>query len=764
MQRRGTGAWSLVGLVLTAWLLAMVATWLGVAPTAGSTTTDPATVGPSVTPSAAGPGEAPVVVIGVPGLTWDQLSRGTTPGMAGVYRPGGAAALVMRGTHEVTCPADAWLTIGAGQRAATTRAGCAGTTADGAGDPDGATDDASDPAHATGASGSEGFPTDTVPPDVPSGESADADEPVDALEWQAWQAAAQQHAMAPRLGTLADTVEEAGSCVAAYGAMAAVGAARGDGTLASYHHRGLTEQITEGAVPPPISLPHLDPRCRVHLIGAPALQASETNGQLGRIDDAVAMLLTELPEDATLLLVSTGHTDGRPDAGVLALTPVQVRDGAGATLSSGSTRQRSLVQLTDLTPTILHAAGVPLPDHLAGQPVTASPQERSHSSQARHLAAGISGAKQWAPWVLGFFAVLLVPLLGAALVMGWRGLTRLTATAAIALPVATFTAGWVPWWASDRPLMALLLSVTISVLVVSVIALAAGALRARHPLGPPAVVGAITLIVLGADALMSARLGLVSVLGLQPVTAGRFYGTGNVGFGITLGALVVVLGAIVALLGRERRSQAVAAVLILGLATTALNAAPQGGADFGGVPALVVVTGLVALTAAGRRWTPAALVGLGLGALALAAAVMVADWARGAGNRTHLGDFVQAVLDGEAVGIVTRKLEQSLGILISYPISWLVVLVLVALVVAVVRRAALLEPLWSHHGLRSVVLAGLVGTVLAWVLNDSGIAAAAGALTMMIAAGLITLAPAGADAAGTDAAGTSEVNEPAGPA
>ena len=65
----------------------------------------------------------------------------------------------------------------------------------------------------------------------------------------------------------------------------------------------------------------------------------------------------------------------------------------------------------------------------------------------------------------------------------------------------------------------------------------------RHRIGPSAVVAAITMVVLGADVLVSSRLGLVSVLGLQPVTAGRFYGQGNVGFGVMLGCLLVVCAA-----------------------------------------------------------------------------------------------------------------------------------------------------------------------------------------------------------------------------
>lgn len=733
MARSGQqqGATGLALGVLLAWLLAAVLAAVGVAPRAQA---------PPVEPAPAG---GPVVVVGVPGLTWDLVAadhdgggNDPAPAVSLLAAEGGAAALVLRGTHETTCAADAWLTLGAGQRAATDVDGCVD-----AGPDDGATGDGTAPVLAE----------ELV---EPQGRGA----VVDPDAWGRWTGLADRRSLGTELGTLAELVGTT-SCVAAYDPLSALGAADADGRVTAY--RPVTGGQGGGA---PSSVDLVED-CDVHLVST----APGDTGAAGGLVDA-------LPDDATVVLAGMGHAEDRPGATVLVVDPAGPSSSGGA-LTSGSTQQRSLVQLTDLTATVLHLTGVegPFPDAVAGQPVVADATGRDgatgtrHVEQARDLAAGITLAKTAAPWVLGVVAAVLLVLLVAAVVArrarpgsapGTWGLP-VVATAVLSLPVATFLVGLVPWWSAARPVLALSAGVLVTVGLLTALAWV-GPWR-RHALGPAAVLAAVTLVAVGVDVLWSARLGLVSVLGLQPVTAGRFYGQGNVGFGIVLGAYLVLAAAVV---GRGPRSQAVAArgarqadgtaaraddpavdtprpgriaagvVLTLGAAAVVLNAAPQAGADFGGVPALVVATGLMTLAALGIRWSGRALLLLGLAGVLVAGTVMLLDWTRGPGRRTHLGDFVQRILDGTALEVVTRKLEQSLGILLAYPLSWLAVLALVLLVVALRRRPGWAAPVWEHGGLRAALAAGVVASTLGWVLNDSGIAVVALALTVLLAAAI----------------------------
>lgn len=691
MSGRRWGPWVLVATVLAVWLVGLLAADRPLPPAAADQP-----------PALAALGDAPVVLVGVPGLTWDLVDPVVAPVLDGMAAGGASAALVPRGTHEVTCAADAWLTLGAGQRAATDVAGCR----------DGVTEPAGD---------GEGGATGTAYPEVAA---VMTDGGVDPVVWHRWQEAAERRALGPRLGTLAGVLEAAGECVAAYGAPAAIGAAGPDGTVTHLRPEGLGP---EGA-------PDLVPTCGVHLVSAPPVGGGADGGdRLAEVDAALGRLTDALPDGSRLVVAGLGHTSYRAEATVLVSTVV----GAPAeprSLGSESTRQKGLVQLTDLTVGLADPAGAALEDLAGGRPMLVQVPEPL--SRARDLAAGVSQAKRLAPWALGAPAAVVLPALGLALLLRRPRTVAVVATVAMAVPVATFLAGLVPWWRAERSGLALV--ATILVLATALAAVAWAGRWRRDPLGPPACVAAATLAVLGLDVLAGSRLGLVSVLGLQPVTAGRFYGQGNVGFGIMLGALLVVAAV---LLSRLPRREAAVAVLVLGTATVVVNAAPQAGADFGGVPGTVVATGLLVLSALGLRWRPGSLLLLGLAGTVVAAAVMVADRARGPQRRTHLGDFVQSVLDGDAAGIVARKLDQSLGILVSYPLSWLAVLALVLVTVAAaLRRPGWTAPLWREPGVRPAYLAGAVAMTLTWALNDSGIAAVALTLALLIALAIVLLA------------------------
>ncbi|QFG67462.1 hypothetical protein [Ornithinimicrobium pratense] len=755
-SRRTVGAWALVVSVLAAWLLATVAVWAGLAPSVAE---------PEETVALGTSADLPtedrqVVLVGIPGLTWDLVSSDTAPELVRLAREGGSAALVLRGTHEVTCEADAWLTVGAGQRAATDVERCGdaeGVGVEGVG------------VEGVGVEGGDVEVGDAQGTPETGAQTAIAETQIEEQRWRSWQEAAAGRALGPQLGTLAGLAEQGGTCVTAYGPPAVIGAADADGRA----------EVVLDAGKDPLSALEVAATglsdCRIHLVSGPLVHPGDRSDVMPEVNAAVARLAESLPDGTTLLVAGLGHDSASgPDAQVLVAAPVGEHPGAAA-LTSGSTRQASLVQLTDLTPTLLSLAGVEVPSsaRLAGEPVVAGPAVRGPFgglfmgeqgageqkasdgaggeviAPARDLADGISWVKRVAPFVLGVLVAAALALLavGAALFRwgGPRSRARRTgrvlilgaASFALAGPVATWLAGLLPWWRAGQPAVALLAGIALWTLVVAAVAWA-GPWRA-HPLAPPAVIGAITLVVVYVDVLWSARLGMVSVLGLQPITAGRFYGQGNVGLGIALGATLVLMAALLTWL-RERPRQAAGAVAAIGVGAAVLNGAPTAGADFGGVPALVVATGLLILHALGIRWAWRPLLAVAVVGGLAAAALMVLDWLRGPERRTHLGGFVQSVLDGDAGGIIARKLSQNVGILLGYPIAWLVILLLVLVILVVVGRPSWSAGLWQHSGTRPVALAGVAAMVLAWLLNDSGLPAMGACLAVLIAAGLIVLA------------------------
>jgi len=300
------------------------------------------------------------------------------------------------------------------------------------------------------------------------------------------------------------------------------------------------------------------------------------------------------------------------------------------------------------------------------------------------------------------------------------------------VPAATFLANLAPWWRSEAPGPSLSLAVLGCTVPLAAIALL-GPWRSTL-LGPAGAVGALTAAVLAADVATGSVLSLTTLMGGQPLTGGRFYGFSNPGFALFgAGALLAAVAAADLLLGhrgrrgRRGRREAVVAVAGIGLVATVVDVAPALGADFGGPPALIPAFAYLALRVAGVRltWRRAALVGAGtLAALTLAC---VLDWLRPPQDRSHLGRFVQSVLDGDAGGIVARKAAQNVEILASSPATLALPVAAALLAVALARparwRLPALETAYEQAPLLRSGLAAigiLVG--IGFVLNDSGTA------------------------------------------
>lgn len=636
---------------------------------------------------------AEVVVVGAPGLSWSDLSVEDTPTLWSLVREGASGGLIVRGTHVLTCPADGWLTLGAGQRASADNDGeqhCADVPQVATGQPD-------RPAHP-------GDVTGTVP------------------AWESWVEAAARRPLDAQLGALASALEADGRCLRAAGPLAALGATGPRGEVSHYAEGGLS------AYQPGV--------CDVTLLDAGTITGPDAASSL---DAQLGELLEQLPEGTTVVVAGVADRGGQ--AGVRAA--LVWREGmVPSTLFSATTRQSGLVQTTDLTATVLTLAGTEVPPAVSGQPVQAVPAGRDADArvdQLQDLSAAVGGAQALAVPVLGVGCLLVLAALLVLGLTGQRSSLRVLGLGAMAFPSATFLAGLAPWWLGSPAWLTLTL--VLLVLIALHVALALLGPWRSHPLGPPAVVAALTVVVLGVDVALGSPLALISILGAQPLTAGRFYGMGNVAYGIFAVSGLLLAGCLAGLLHSRphaRRAAAVLVVAVLGLLLVLTDGAPAWGADFGGVPGLVVALGVLGLAAAQVRLTLVRALLIWVGAVVAAGALMFLDWLRPAGSRTHLGDFLQAVIDGGALDIVTRKLDQSLGILVRYPASWLAVIALAAVLWAVLspgsRPGRLLEPLWQLPMLRPTVLAVLTCLVIGWALNDSGIAIVGIGLAVLIAA------------------------------
>ncbi len=657
-----------------------------------------------------------VVLIGTGGISWSDVDEKNTPNLWLMLRDGASAALSVRSVSSNTCPGDGWLGLSAGSRAAVRREGPAANPAD---------------------RPCPGAPTLT-------GDRV--------TQWQDYLDAAAAQKFDTHLGLLAQEVDHAGMCVAAVGPYAVAGAALPDGTVE--HHSELTpDEMLVDLNTCPVTL------VDVGVVRDPAdVVPGESAGgsraeQVRAIDARIGEVVAAGPNGADFVVASLADA-GRSER--LRLVLARGPHFGPGTLVSGSTRQVGLAQSPDLTATVLASVGVPVPDAVAGAPLTDDPAPDNSERRARDRLTSLRDLDEASHDVHGlvepFFQVfaygqLVVYLL---VLLVWKGrigseatratvLTRVRvlAVAAAAVPVSTFLANLVPWWRFPIEMLAVVATVLAFVAVI-----AGAALRgpwARWPLGPMAFVSGVTAAVLAVDVITGSRLQLSSLMGLQPVVAGRFYGMGNPTFAL-FGTATLLLAVAVssALVLRRANLAAAIAVGVIGFAALVVDAAPFWGADLGGPPALLpavvyLVLAILGVRMTWRRWLLVA------GAVVVVFfAVAGADWLRAPADRTHLGRFIQAIIDGTAGDIVTRKAEQNLEILRSNaPLTLLVPAALLFVAYVLARPTswgsrALQRSYDNAPTLRPGLVALFLMLAIGFAVNDSGVAIPAVGATLAI--------------------------------
>jgi hypothetical protein len=317
------------------------------------------------------------------------------------------------------------------------------------------------------------------------------------------------------------------------------------------------------------------------------------------------------------------------------------------------------------------------------------------------------------------------------------GFISVIAVAFGSMPAASYLANLAPWWRASHPVLALALAVVVGVCAVTLVGFV-GPWR-RYVLGPAAAVAGVTMLVLGVDVIAGSHLQLSSLMGLSPLVAGRFYGFGNVAysvFAISSVLLAAGLAAVVLARGGTARRAALP-VAAVGAAAVVLDGWPTFGSDFGGVLALVPAFAVLTLLIAGVALTRRRMLLIAVAAVLIVAVIATLDWLRPPVSRSHLGDFVQSVLDGDGVDILRRKVRANLGSLGRGPVTGFGAIVLTALIVNVVR-AWHGWPSWvvtaqAHSPtLRPAVLAVAVAGLVGFAVNDSGLQVPAVALTVAV--------------------------------
>ena len=654
-----------------------------------------------------------VVVVGISGLRWSDVSPAATPTLWRLAGQGSVGSLVDYAVLPLTCPADAWLTLNAGARAQSD--------------------------HTNAACGA-------FPAVDPAGSGAVVPA-MGALETYN-----NQFHNSPNWGLLA---QQAPGCATAVGPGAALALAEQGptGHVASYLPSAA--DLTAGVLA----------RCPLTVVDLGNIGSAERSSALASVDAELARIAADLPAGSTLLVTAPGATTKPPHLQLALVNGPGYRAGL---LDAASTRQPGMVVLTDLTPTVLGWLGGAMPADAVGAQITRG-DRGSLSSTVQSLAGRDTAEQVWRSthdeffWAYALADAVVLAAIGLAfwpgisraaeekrrrrarVVAGGRGVRRLGARGHVPGQPGAVVAVRPPGRLAVRGLGG----------AGRVIALAAllGPWR-RDWLGPFGVVCLFTLVVLGIDVMTGSRLQLETPFGLSVLEAGRFYGIGNEALGIygisgLLGAAWLGLVALRRSTSSRPSSRrpAVLAVAVVAVFAVFASGWPGFGGKVGGTIAMVPCFALLAMAVAGIRLNWRRVLLVAVSGLALFAVFALINYFVPITGKSDIGSFAGSSLHGHSGGLLLRKINSNIGSLSVNAFSPLIPIVVVWTGLMLWRpswfglktepRAYAAEPLMRP-------LLGVIWLlpVLGWFADDSGVIVPAAALPFALPLGIALLAAA----------------------
>ncbi|MBS2964915.1 hypothetical protein KGA66_17800 [Actinocrinis puniceicyclus] len=663
-----------------------------------------------------------VVVIGIDGLQWSDVTRTGMPHLFDLVKHADIASLVTRGESDYTCPADGWLTLNSGTRST------GGTVLRYPPGTDAVTALITQPQQYCAPL-----------PDVPLYPGA-----YDIPDFSSYTTPNNAYSYVPVFGSLEAPITASGGCVAASGAGALLGAADAQGRVGDYlgEPGALSRADLSQCALTLVDLGGVTdvPPTTVPLLPRPPVDRAAPYGAL---DSALGSLLSRIPADATVVVA--GLDDSTDQAQLHAvLVKGQPYDGEHW-LYAPSTRHAGLVQTLDLTASLPAWTGLDPrqiraadPKPFVGSQITVRANRPADPAGAIVTQVWLNTANQtfaqtngrFVTWMAHAITVLAwaAGLIFAAvrwlperygpgrfarrrpLARRWRsgliGALAGWATVLGAVAPASFLANLVNWSATFAPGPVLYgATAGISVLLATAVLAAcrlSPSLR-RQPLAPAGLLGLLTLLVIAGDVATGSRLQAQTPFGLSYVIAGRFYGIGNSAVGVYCAAAMIGAAWLAALLlprrgpgqipphvwpntlreaadgwlrravpgrlgltrlpeaARGERRRALAVVGAVALAAIAACGYPGWGAKFGGTIAMVPGFVLLLFLVAGLRITWRRALVVALSGIVVVSGFALLNYLQPAAERSHFGSFVASLFDGTWTGTIHRKIATNLA-------------------------------------------------------------------------------------------------------
>ena len=391
-------------------------------------------------------------------------------------------------------------------------------------------------------------------------------------------------------------------------------------------------------------------------------------------------------------------------------------------LTSPSTHKPGAVTLADVAPTILGFFGLKPTVDMIGRPIhgVAGSDAAQALVKMNAVASAQSQRQVVMRWASVAQSVILVLVLAAILLTGSMPAKKAAAWATlsvVAIPLAmlilpvVYTGGMIA-------------SIVLLVLITAVVMALAG-LVFRSASRAFVWLCGITVAALIIDLFRGAPIIGSSIAGYNIVEGARYYGIGNELMGTMLGATITGLGMALAARNVSRKVACLIAVPVF-IALFLAIGAPMLGANVGG--ALATAPAIAAALLVIRGWRPNArgvAVILAFTVVAIAA-LFAADAIRGGAAQSHAGRAVGMLTGGDASGmfvLMERKVALNCMLVVTSVWSRLLGICLAGAAILswwTKRIGRYLTPYES-----AALVGGIVGTIGAFIFNDSGVVAGA---------------------------------------
>jgi len=445
-----------------------------------------------------------------------------------------------------------------------------------------------------------------------------------------------------------------------------------------------------------------------------------------RLDRFLAKVSERLDFNKDALLLVSPSSRMWSDLDQERLTPVIAvgRSFGKGLLGSPSTRTPGLVTICDFAPTVLRFFGADAPPEIVGRPMTVYPIDKPLDHVlVMNLNASLQGQRQAAmrgasvTQSVLVTAVTLIALLGVT-----NQLRRFAGWAALIPAVLPLVMLYLPLIHSGGLVGAVLWLIALTPACIVICKLVF-----RSPTRALAWLCALIVLSLLADLVGGARLISSSIAGYSMIEGARYYGIGNELAGTLIGAALIGVG-----LGLSSYKLRFGFSSLIAFSTLALVFIGVGSSGLGANAGAAASTAPTIVTAllARRGWKPnlkntAIILAISIAILGI---VFAADTWRGGGSQSHIGRAMGLVASGNVMSILIvaqRKLMLNFMLLSTSVWSRLLGLSLLCSAILYWYGRRILGDKLLTKETNAAALGCCVATVCAFLLNDSGVLAAA---------------------------------------